>query len=121
MSRPKANSSRDVAAWMARQQTKMAMHTVTRKVSVTQVGKCASKMYAIAPVPSACVLATSGMARTIDTSQKALMTAVMPIANSMARGTSRVGLIVSSASPPAVSKPYSTQAPVSIEARKMLP
>ena len=51
-------------------------------------------------------------------SQKVLMTAVMPIAVSMARGTSRVGFTVSSASPPAVSKPYSTQAPVSMEARK---
>ena len=88
---------------------------------MTQVGKCASKMNAIAPVPCACVAATSGMASTMATSQNALMTAVMPIANSMARGTSRVGLIVSSARPPAVSKPYSTQAPVSIEARKMLP
>ena len=49
------------------------------------------------------------------------MAAVMAIANSIARGTSRVGLMVSSARPPAVSKPYSTQAPVSMLARKALP
>src|ERR1035437_10271506 len=44
LSRPYANNSRDVAAWMARQQTKMAMITDTRNASVTHVGKCALKM-----------------------------------------------------------------------------
>ena len=54
-------------------------------------------------------------------SQKALRTAVMPMANSIARGTSRVGFTVSSASPPAESKPYMTHAPVSMAARNALP
>ena len=75
----------------------------------------------MALVPSACVLATSGMASTMAISQNALSTAVMPMANSMARGTSRVGFTVSSASPPAASNPYITQAPVSMAARNALP
>ena len=44
LSRPKANSSRVVAAWIARQQTKIARHTDARNVLVTQDGKCAWKM-----------------------------------------------------------------------------
>jgi hypothetical protein len=55
------------------------------------------------------------------TSQKVLITAVIPTAVSIARGTSRVGFTVSSARPPAVSKPYSTQAAVSMDARKAPP
>jgi hypothetical protein len=47
-----------------------------------------------------------------------LTMAVIATAETMARGTVRVGSAVSSASPPAASKPKSTHADVSIAARK---
>src|SRR5450830_615781 len=53
----------------------------------------------MAPVPCFCVSATFGIARTMAASQKVLITAVIPTAVSIARGTSRVGFTVSSAGP----------------------
>jgi hypothetical protein len=51
LSRPKAYSRRVPAACMARQHTKIAVSTIRRKRLVTQCGKWASKMKAMALVP----------------------------------------------------------------------
>ena len=58
------------------------------------------------------------MASSVPTSQTVPTTAVTTTPAMMARGTSFDGLTVSSARLPAVSKPYSTQAAVSMAARK---
>ena len=104
-SRLMAKSSRAVAAWMDRLQTKIAVSTITRKRSAIQPGKWKRRSHGSTLGPCAMASGTLGMASSVPMSHTVLTMAVTTTPAMMARGTSLDGLTVSSARLPAVSKP----------------